>query len=71
MPCYDYQCKKCNHIWEESFQYIQEHIKAKEKGSIVCPECGSADVFHIISAPQAIYKSFGFYSKDKRYDEKK
>jgi len=71
MPCYDYECKECEHIWEITFPTIKLYIKAKKEGSIMCPKCGSFDVFHHISSTDAIYKAFGFYSKDKRYDEKK
>ncbi|MDR1257326.1 MAG: zinc ribbon domain-containing protein [Spirochaetaceae bacterium] len=58
MPTYEYECKKCDHVFER-FQSF------KDDPVTVCPECGG-DVRRLINGGAGIiYKGSGFYSTDK------
>jgi putative FmdB family regulatory protein len=58
MPTYEYECKKCNHIFE-CFQSINDEPIA------ACPECGGEVRRLINGGAGIIYKGSGFYSTDK------
>jgi putative FmdB family regulatory protein len=58
MPTYEYECKKCNHVFE-CFQSI------KDDPVSVCPECGGEVRRLINGGAGIIYKGSGFYSTDK------
>ncbi|MFH0732542.1 MAG: zinc ribbon domain-containing protein [Candidatus Omnitrophota bacterium] len=66
MPTYDYECKKCNKVFE-----ISQSIKAAPIKK--CPKCGS-NVKRLISPGAGfILKGSGFYATDHRsksYKEK-
>lgn len=65
MPTYDYQCKKCDHTWDE-FQSI------KAKPTTKCPECGKKSAQRLISGGGGIlFKGGGFYETDYRSDSYK
>jgi putative FmdB family regulatory protein len=53
MPLYEYQCKKCGHIFEKIVKFSDKPIKK-------CPECGGA-VEQTISAPAVQFKGSGWY----------
>jgi putative FmdB family regulatory protein len=56
MPIYEYQCNKCNHVFE-IFHKVDEEVTA------ACPSClGSAR--KIISASNFVLKGSGFYVND-------
>jgi putative FmdB family regulatory protein len=56
MPIYEYQCDRCNEIFE-IFHKIEDECK------VACPKClGQAK--KIISAPNFILKGSGFYVND-------
>ena len=58
MPTYDYECRKCKHIFEE-FQSI-----TSEPGA-VCPKCGKKDTKRLIGGGAGIiFKGSGFYTTD-------
>lgn len=60
MPTYDYQCKKCDHTWEE-FQSITAKPTKK------CPECGKQQAQRVIGPGAGIiFKGSGFYQTDYR-----
>ncbi|MDR2803295.1 MAG: hypothetical protein LBB22_03275 [Treponema sp.] len=59
MPTYEYECKKCNHVFERFQSMNDEPVK-------VCPECGGAVRRLINGGAGVIYKGGGFYSTDKR-----
>jgi len=81
MPLYEYQCKKCGHVFERIQKFSDKPVKK-------CPECGGA-VEQTISAPAVQFKGSGWYvtdyakkshtpssesgkdSKDAKKDEKK
>ena len=56
MPLYEYQCKKCGHIFEKIVKFSDKPIKK-------CPECGGA-VEQTISAPAVQFKGSGWYVTD-------
>lgn len=59
MPVYEYQCKKCGHVFD------REH-PIGEKKRYRCPECSCANTQKIISAVGVIFKGNGFYATDNR-----
>ena len=56
MPLYEYQCKKCGHIFEKILKFSDKPIKK-------CPECGGS-VEQTISAPAVQFKGSGWYVTD-------
>ena len=56
MPLYEYQCKKCGHIFEKIVKFSDKPIKK-------CPECGGV-VEQTISAPAVQFKGSGWYVTD-------
>lgn len=56
MPLYEYQCKKCGHLFEK----IQKFSDKPEKK---CPQCGGP-VEQTISAPAVQFKGSGWYVTD-------
>jgi len=57
MPTYDYECLKCNNIFEVS-------QKMSDKPLEKCPKCG-ADVRRLIGRGSGIiFKGSGFYETD-------
>ena len=59
MPNYEYQCKKCGHVFE------RDHAIGETK-KYRCPDCSSQSTKKIISAVGVIFKGTGFYSTDIR-----
>ncbi|MDD4363521.1 MAG: zinc ribbon domain-containing protein [Atribacterota bacterium] len=59
MPTYEYQCKKCGHVFEK-FQSIKANPLKK------CPKC-DGEVCRLISKNGSfILKGSGYYSTDNR-----
>ncbi|HTZ83404.1 MAG TPA: zinc ribbon domain-containing protein [Candidatus Acidoferrales bacterium] len=56
MPLYEYQCKKCGHLFEKIQKFSDKPLKK-------CPECGGA-VEKTISAPAVQFKGSGWYVTD-------
>jgi putative FmdB family regulatory protein len=56
MPLYEYQCKKCGHLFEKIQKFSDRLIKK-------CPECGGP-VEQTISAPAVQFKGSGWYVTD-------
>jgi putative FmdB family regulatory protein len=56
MPLYEYQCKKCGHLFEKIRKFSDKPIKK-------CPECGGV-VEQTISAPAVQFKGSGWYVTD-------
>ncbi len=56
MPLYEYQCKKCHHLFERIQKFSDPHIKK-------CPDCGGP-VEQTISAPAVQFKGSGWYVTD-------
>jgi putative FmdB family regulatory protein len=65
MPIYEYQCKKCGHIFEK-FQSVND------PPITTCPIC-HGEAKRIISSPAGfIFKGSGFYATDyKKKDVKR
>ena len=58
MPIYDFQCGKCEFVFEE-WQSMME-----QKGCR-CPNCGG-ESRRLISQPAILFKGTGFYKTDSR-----
>ncbi|HEV2398426.1 MAG TPA: zinc ribbon domain-containing protein [Candidatus Sulfotelmatobacter sp.] len=56
MPLYEYQCKKCGHLFEKIQKFSDKPVKK-------CPECGGP-VEQTISAPAVQFKGSGWYVTD-------
>jgi putative FmdB family regulatory protein len=56
MPLYEYQCKKCGHVFEKIQKFSDKPVKK-------CPECGGS-VEQTISAPAVQFKGSGWYVTD-------
>lgn len=56
MPLYEYQCKKCGHLFEKIQRFSDKPVKK-------CPECGGT-VEQTISAPAVQFKGSGWYVTD-------
>lgn len=56
MPLYEYQCKKCKHVFEKIRKFSDPPLKK-------CPECGGA-VEQLLSAPAVQFKGSGWYVTD-------
>lgn len=59
MPTYEYQCKKCGHLFEK-FQSI------KDKPIRNCPQCRGGVQRLIGKGAGIIFKGTGFYTTDYR-----
>lgn len=46
MPLYDFECKDCQHTFEE--------LAFEDDDVIVCPKCGSAHTARLVSAPSPL-----------------
>lgn len=65
MPTYEYQCKNCDHLFEE-FQSITAKPLKK------CPECKKMQLQRLIGGGAGlIFKGSGFYITDYRSDSYK
>jgi len=54
MPLYDFECKKCNKVYEE----LTKLDESGEYPDVECPECGSKDKIKLVSIPSAaIFKN--------------
>jgi putative FmdB family regulatory protein len=56
MPLYEYQCKKCHHVFERIVKFSDPLMKK-------CPDCGGP-VEQTISAPAVQFKGSGWYVTD-------
>jgi putative FmdB family regulatory protein len=56
MPLYDYQCEKCQHVFELKQSFTDEPVGA-------CPRCSSRSRRKFRPVP-IIYKGSGFYTTD-------
>jgi len=56
MPLYEYECKKCHHLFERIQTFAAPHTKK-------CPECGGP-IEQMISAPAVQFKGSGWYVTD-------
>jgi len=57
MPTYDYECKDCNHAFEEFHSMSAKPVKK-------CPECGGKVNRLIGTGAGIIFKGSGFYETD-------
>lgn len=65
MPTYEYQCRACEHRFEQ-FQSMKDAALKK------CPECGKSALERLIGlGGGVIFKGSGFYETDYRSDSYK
>ena len=64
MPTYEYECRSCEHAFEE-FQSITAAPRE------TCPKCGGKVRRLIGTGSAVIFKGSGFYATDYRSDEYK
>ena len=57
MPLFDFQCQKCNHMFEFNRPFGSKEVPP-------CPECGSKKTEKLISPPAIHFKGSGFYKTD-------
>ena len=60
MPIYEYQCPKCQRVFEEWVKASDAH------GQEPCPDCGTPSP-RIISQPSFVLKGGGWYVSDDGY----
>lgn len=60
MPIYEYQCPKCQHVFEEMVSLSQAH------GEEPCPRCGTLSP-RMISHTSFVLKGGGWYVSDYGY----
>lgn len=58
MPNYDFECQKCNEIFEIS-------RKITDETDVKCPKCGSPDSKKLISKTNFVLKGPGWFGKSK------
>src|SRR5215471_205427 len=65
MPTYEYECRACNHRFEELQSFSEASLKK-------CPVCKKKKLHRLIGAGAAIiFKGSGFYQTDYRSDSYK
>ena len=64
MPTYEYECKSCEHVFEEFQSIIAPPCK-------VCPKCGGEVKRLLGRGSTVIFKGSGFYATDYRSEEYK
>src|SRR5882724_8794121 len=65
MPTYEYECKGCQHRFEELQSFSEEPLKK-------CPQCKKKKLQRLIGAGAAIiFKGAGFYQTDYRSESYK
>ena len=64
MPIYEYQCRKCEHL----FDALQ---KINEEPLVDCPSCGENTLKRLISAPNFRLKGKGWYETDFKKENQK
>lgn len=58
MPVYVYQCKNCNHVFEQRQSFSDEALR-------ICPQCGEETLRKRYNTVGVTFKGSGFYSTDK------
>lgn len=58
MPVYVYQCKNCEHIFEQHQSFTDDALKT-------CPECGKDQLRKKYGSVGVSFKGSGFYTNDK------
>lgn len=59
MPTFDFQCKKCDHVFEFSRAFGSD-VKPS------CPACGSKKTEKMIAPPAVHFKGSGWYKTDSK-----
>ena len=64
MPIYEYECKNCDH----SFDELQ---KMNDASLVDCPSCGESALARLLSAPSFRLKGGGWYETDFKKDNQR
>jgi putative FmdB family regulatory protein len=64
MPIYEYECKRCEHLFEELLQAMEEPPNK-------CPSCGSKRLKRLVSRSSFVLKGEGWYVTDYARKDKK
>lgn len=64
MPRFDFKCKKCQTVFEETIPFGSKKLPP-------CSKCGSKGTEKLLSAPGIMFKGEGFYKTDSRPAEAK
>lgn len=59
MPIYEYQCQKCDAVYE-----LQQSFSAEPTHT--CEECGKGIAKRVLHAPRVVFKGSGWYVTDSR-----
>lgn len=59
MPIYEYQCQKCDAVYE-----LQQSFSAESTHT--CEECGKGIAKRVLHAPRVVFKGSGWYVTDSR-----
>jgi len=58
MPVYVYQCKNCNHVFEQRQSFSDDALR-------VCPQCGEETLRKRYNTVGVTFKGSGFYGTDR------
>lgn len=58
MPVYVYQCKNCDHLFEQ-------HQSFSDQALTTCPSCGQDTLRKKFGKVGVVFKGSGFYANDK------
>lgn len=64
MPIYEYQCGKCEHVFDVLQKMNDDPLK-------YCPECGEPHLKKLLSAPNFRLKGGGWYETDFKKDKQR
>lgn len=59
MPIYEYICKNCG------CEFIDDK-SINDRDKAMCPKCRSIKIRRLLSSPNVIYNSDGFYTTDNK-----
>lgn len=59
MPVYAYQCKNCDHTFEQHQSFTEDALKT-------CPECDKDELRKKFGNVGIVFKGSGFYANDSK-----
>ena len=65
MPLYNYACRDCGHEWDENLRMDDRKIPLEQP----CTECGSNNLYQVISAPKIVRDVGGGIKVDDGFRE--
>lgn len=67
MPIYEYKCRECDTVWDETHSFKEN----AESLGIVCPNCGANNIFKYLGNRKTLpiqFKGPGFAINDAALD---